>query len=104
MEKKLSLKQLFGLNLRTLRNRTSKSQLEIGVEVGVSASSVNRWEQGLSLPDSEKIELLSEYFGVNFSYFFVLDNEDRMRQGKIHLKQAIKMINELVEKELKEVK
>lgn len=46
------------------------SQEELADKVGVSRQAVSKWESNQSLPDIEKIILLSNYFDVTTDSYF----------------------------------
>lgn len=51
-----------------LRNQNGWSQEELAEKLNVSRQSVSKWETGTSIPDLDKIMLLSEIFGVTTDY------------------------------------
>lgn len=51
-----------------LRNQSGWSQEELAEQLKVSRQSVSKWEIGASIPDLDKIILLSEIFGVTTDY------------------------------------
>ncbi len=51
-----------------LRKKAGLSQEELAEKMGVSRQSVSKWEGALSIPDLDKILLLSEIFGVSTDY------------------------------------
>jgi len=51
-----------------LRNQNGWSQEELAEKLNVSRQSVSKWEVGASIPDLDKIMLLSEIFGVTTDY------------------------------------
>lgn len=51
-----------------LRKKSGWSQEELAEKLGVSRQSVSKWEGALSIPDLDKILLLSEIFGVSTDY------------------------------------
>ena len=51
-----------------LRKKAGYSQEELAEKMGVSRQSVSKWEGALSIPDLDKILLLSEIFGVSTDY------------------------------------
>lgn len=51
-----------------LRKRNGMSQEQLAEKVGVSRQSVSKWESARSIPDMNKIVLLSEIFGVSTDY------------------------------------
>lgn len=54
--------------IATLRKKNNLSQEALAKKVHVSRQAVSKWEGGQSLPDIEKIVLLSEIFGVTTDY------------------------------------
>ena len=51
-----------------LRKKAGLSQEELAEKMGVSRQSVSKWEGALSIPDLDKILLMSEIFGVTTDY------------------------------------
>ena len=51
-----------------LRKKAGYSQEELAEKMGVSRQSVSKWEGALSIPDLDKILMLSEIFGVSTDY------------------------------------
>ncbi len=51
-----------------LRKKAGLSQEELAEKVGVSRQSVSKWEGALSIPELDKILLLSQIFGVSTDY------------------------------------
>ena len=51
-----------------LRKKSGWSQEELAEKMGVSRQSVSKWEGALSIPDLDKILLMSEIFGVTTDY------------------------------------
>ena len=54
--------------IQALRKCKGLSQEELADKIGVSRQAVSKWESEQSLPDIEKIILLSNYFGVTTDY------------------------------------
>ena len=54
--------------IQGLRKAKGVSQEELAEKTGVSRQAVSKWESGQSVPDLEKIVMLSEYFGVTTDY------------------------------------
>ncbi len=51
--------------LYTLRKERGLSQEQLAEKLHVSRQSISKWEQGISMPETEKLLLLSEFFGVS---------------------------------------
>lgn len=60
-----------------LRKKNGWSQEELAEQMHVSRQSVSKWESGTSIPDLNKILLLSQIFGVSTDYLLKEEMEDR---------------------------
>lgn len=54
--------------IQNLRKTRGISQEELADKAGVSRQAVSKWESGQSVPDLDKIIIMSEYFGVTTDY------------------------------------
>ncbi len=54
--------------IQHLRKSRGMSQEELAEEIGVSRQAVSKWESEQSMPDLEKVILLSDFFGVTTDY------------------------------------
>ena len=54
--------------IQNLRKQKGISQEELADKVGVSRQAVSKWESEQSVPDLDKVIILSEYFGVTTDY------------------------------------
>ena len=57
-----------GERIQKLRKESGMSQEGLADVIGVSRQAVSKWESGQSLPDTEKIVLMCEHFGVSSDY------------------------------------
>ena len=57
-------KEVFAKNLRYYMEGRGKSQKELAEIVGVSAPTVNDWLKAKKYPRIDKIEIMSNYFGI----------------------------------------
>lgn len=57
-------KEVFAKNLRYYMESRGKSQKELAEIVGVSAPTMNEWLKAKKYPRIDKIEILSNYFGI----------------------------------------
>lgn len=57
-----------GDRIQQLRKTAGISQEELADKTGVSRQAVSKWESGQSIPDMEKIILLSDYFETTTDY------------------------------------
>lgn len=60
-------KLIFSKNLKYYLELNNKSQQDLVKDLGLSSSTVSNWYTGLKLPRMSKIEMLSNYFGINKS-------------------------------------
>lgn len=51
---------MLGENIRTIRKEQGLSQEELAERIHVVRQTVSKWEKGLSVPDAELLEALSE--------------------------------------------
>lgn len=69
-----------------LRRRQGWSQEELAERLGVSRQAVSKWESGQTLPDMDKVLLLSEIFSVSTDYLLKEDvtvSEDSAPAGRL---------------------
>ena len=64
-----------GERITELRNKYNLTQHALAKELGVSRSSVNAWEMGISTPSVERIVDISNYFRVTVDYLLGLDDK-----------------------------
>lgn len=62
------------VNLRQLREEKDLTQLELGLEVGVTASAIQQYEAGTSDPSVKVLIALAEYFNVSLDYMMDLSS------------------------------
>lgn len=55
-------------NLKLLREQKKMSQADLAKKLGITRSSVNAWEQGISVPSTQYIIELSELFNVSTDF------------------------------------
>ena len=60
-------KETFAKNLKYYMDKTGRTQKEMSEVVGVAPSSFNDWMKAKKYPRIDKIEILSNYFGINMS-------------------------------------
>lgn len=58
----------FADKLCVLRNQSGYSQEQLAEKMGVSRQAVSKWESGVTLPETEKIILLSDLFNVSIDF------------------------------------
>ena len=65
---------MIGETIRALREHAEYSQAELARKLGVTRSSVNAWESGLSAPTAVYIVELSKLFHVSTDHILGLEN------------------------------
>ncbi len=73
--------------IKSLRETAGLSQSALAKRLGVTRSSVNAWEMGLSIPTAQYIVELSQLFHVSTDYLLGLNNTqaiyiDRLSQDE----------------------
>ena len=63
-----------GEKISELRNKQNLSQQALAKCLGVTRSSVNAWEMGISFPSIEKIIDIAEFFHVTTDYLLGLNS------------------------------
>jgi transcriptional regulator with XRE-family HTH domain len=51
-----------------LRKRSGLSQEQLAEQLGVSRQAISKWESGVSVPESDKLVAISDYFEVSVDY------------------------------------
>lgn len=71
-----------------LRKKAGLSQEELAEKMGVSRQSVSKWEGALSIPDLDKILLISEIFGVSTDYLLKDELGDEIPAPKEEISES----------------
>lgn len=62
--------------LYQLRKKSGLSQEQLAEQLNVSRQAISKWESGNAFPESEKLIIISNYFGVSVDYLLKDDIED----------------------------
>ncbi|MEG2106739.1 MAG: helix-turn-helix transcriptional regulator, partial [Clostridia bacterium] len=54
-------------NIKAIRKSKGLSQEELGIKLNVVRQTISKWEQGLSVPDSEMLISISDVFEISVS-------------------------------------
>ena len=65
----------FSEKIYTLRKERGLSQEQLAEELNVSRQAISKWESGRAVPETEKLLVISEYFGVSLDYLMKDSNE-----------------------------
>lgn len=60
--------------IRVLREQKGFTQTELAKRLGITRSSVNAWEQGISVPSTQYIVELAQIFKVSTDYLLCVDH------------------------------
>jgi repressor LexA len=80
----------FGTILKKLRVSKGLGQKEVGAVIGVSDSSIRKYESDDRTPTPDAIKKLSVFFGVTTDY--LLGNSDLMYSNEVHLPSENKKV------------
>jgi transcriptional regulator with XRE-family HTH domain len=61
--------------IHMLREQSGMTQQDLANRLGVTRSSVNSWEMGISVPTTNKVAAISELFKTSSDYILGLDSE-----------------------------
>lgn len=87
-------KEIFARNLSYYISRSRRDQKEIAEAVGVAPSTFNEWVKGKKYPRIDKIEILSNYFGIKKSDL-IEDKEKNPSPEQVQLSEGEKLMLEL---------
>ena len=76
--------------IKSLRQQDSLTQAELAKRLGITRSSVNAWEMGISAPSTQYLVELANIFKVSVDYLLGIDtscsvNVAGLTEGDIHL-------------------
>lgn len=60
--------------IKMLRENNGMSQTQLAKRIGITRSSVNAWELGISVPSAQYIVELSDIFSVSTDYLLCIPN------------------------------
>ncbi len=65
--------------IRILREGMGATQADLAKKLGITRSSVNAWELGISVPSTQYIVELSHIFGVSTDYLLNVDESSTIK-------------------------
>ena len=78
--------------LYKLRKNSGLSQEQLAEQLNVSRQAISKWESGTAVPESEKLIIISNYFGVSVDYLLKDDEEDKAKATVNVMEEKPKMI------------
>ena len=82
--------------IKALREQKGLTQTELSKLLGITRSSVNAWEMGISVPSTQCIVELAHIFKVSTDYLLCVDNSATISVAGLTEKD-IQMVHSLVE-------
>lgn len=89
------IKELFLLadKIRFIREKHGMTQAELARNLGLTRSSVNSWEMGLSVPSTQYIIELAKLFGVSTDYLLGLNYKSAISVDGLTEKEVSALID-----------
>lgn len=81
--------------IKLLREAAGMTQTELAKKLGITRSSINAWEMGISVPSTQYIVELSRLFKVSSDYILGIDNTVSIDASGLS-DEAVSTINSLV--------
>ncbi len=82
--------------LKELRKNQNLTQSDIAKKLGITRSSVNAWELGISIPSTRYVVELSELFGVSADYLLGIPGTSTVNVDGLSEKE-VGVIKEIIE-------
>lgn len=82
--------------IKFLREQKSYTQTELAKKLGITRSSVNAWEMGISVPSTQYIVELSNIFSVSTDYLLGVERTSSIDTNGL-TEQDIEMVYRLAE-------
>ncbi|WP_353892885.1 helix-turn-helix transcriptional regulator [Proteinivorax hydrogeniformans] len=82
----------FSEKIYELRKKSGLSQEQLAEQLSVSRQAISKWESGQSVPESEKLLAISNYFNVSLDFLMKEDNpaQDSLnaKKGGYHIQKG----------------
>lgn len=80
-----------GNKIRQMRNSAGMTQEQLATSLGVSAQSVSKWENEISMPDITLLPDIAEAFGVSIDELFDLTVEQKLKriENRIEIEEEL---------------
>lgn len=82
-------------NITELREAMGWSKADLSRKMSVSKTTIQKWEDGTITPRKDKLEKLSELFGVDLLYLMGYDNETLKKILKISSENTSQLMKKL---------
>lgn len=81
--------------IKYLRELNSLTQTDLAKKLGITRSSVNAWEMGISVPSTQYIVELANLFEVSTDYLLCLDTTSTLKVNGLD-EEDIECVNSLI--------
>lgn len=81
--------------IKSLREKTNRTQSELAKQLGITRSSVNAWEMGISVPSTQYIVELARIFHVSTDYLLGVNTTSTISVAVL-TDQDIEIVNSLI--------
>ena len=80
-----------GDKIRQMRIKAGFTQEQLASKLGVSAQSVSKWENAISMPDITLLPYIAEVFGVSIDDLFDLTTEHKLKriENRIEIEEEL---------------
>ena len=82
--------------IKTLREQKGLTQSTLARKIGITRSSVNAWEMGISTPSTQYLIQLAEIFNVSTDYLLGLEATSTISTDGLN-EEDIHVVHELIE-------
>lgn len=86
---------MVGERVKLLREQAELTQADLARRLGITRSSVNAWEMGISVPSTQYIVELAGLFGVSTDYLLGVDSSAAVNVSGLTEKDIL-LVNGLV--------
>lgn len=83
--------------IRELRIRHEFTQLQLANKLGLTRSSVNAWEQGISVPSTQYVVELAKIFNVSTDYLLGVEKTSTVNVSGLEVKD-VQVVYDLVDR------
>ena len=90
--------------IKALREQAELTQSDLAKQLGITRSSVNAWEIGISVPSTQYIVELAQTFGVSTDYLLCVESTATISVSGLDeddLRLVSMLVNHLKQKNLK---
>ena len=77
--------------IRQMRKNSGLTQEQLAGRLGVSAQSISKWENEVSMPDITLLPLIAEIFGITIDELFDITVEQKINriENRIEIKEEL---------------